>query len=248
MATPRFFCATPIGPAGIGAELALPDAAAHHAVRVLRLDEGDALVLFDGAGGEYHATLVAANRRGARVRVQGFDPVERESPLSITLVQAIIAMDPMEIALRKAVELGVAAIVPVRAARSQAAPAGDRAEKRLAHWRQIAVAACEQCGRNRVPPVAPPVSFADWLQRFGAASAPALILGPGGERSLAAAAAALAPRSVLIGPEGGWTDEEVARARARGITTVHLGRRVLRAETATIAALATINAVAGDAR
>lgn len=248
MGAPRFHWAMPLDPAQIGAELTLPDAVAHHALRVLRLAEGDALVLFDGTGGEYRGTLVAADRRGARVRVQGFDPVDRESPLAVTLVQAIIAADAMEIAIRKAVELGAAAIAPILAARSQGSLAGDKAGKRLAHWRQIAVAACEQCGRNQIPPVASPTTFAEWLRRFDAASGPAFLLGPGGGRSLAAAAADVAPRSVLIGPEGGWTDEEIARATASGIATFHLGRRVLRAETATIAALATINAVAGDAR
>jgi 16S rRNA (uracil1498-N3)-methyltransferase len=248
MGVPRFHCAVPLDPTQVGAEIALPDAVAHHAVRVLRLAEGDALVLFDGTGGEYRGTLAAVDRHGARVRVDGFDPVDRESTLAVTLVQAIIAADAMEIALRKAVELGAAAVVPVFAARSQGSPAGDKAGKRLAHWRQIAVAACEQCGRNHVPPVASPTTFAEWLQRFDAASAPALMLVPGGGRSLAAAAAVVAPRSVLIGPEGGWTDEEIARANASGVATVHLGRRVLRSETATIAALATINAIAGDAR
>jgi 16S rRNA (uracil1498-N3)-methyltransferase len=136
----------------------------------------------------------------------------------------------------------------VIAARSQGASTGDRIERRVAHWRAIAVAACEQCGRNRVPPVEVPVPLAAWLARFVGEPGTAAVLAPGAARSLASLAAREPPRQLLVGPEGGFTDDEQSLAARLGILPVHLGLRVLRAETAALAALATLNAVAGDAR
>ena len=153
MAAPRFFVSIALRPGDVGTEVALPEAAAHHALRVLRLAVGDALTLFTGEGGEFAATLDRADKRNAWVRVERFDAVEREAPLAVTLVQGIAANDAMDYAVRKAVELGAAAIQPVVTARSARFPGDARGAKRLAHWRQIAVAACEQCGRNRVPAV-----------------------------------------------------------------------------------------------
>ena len=150
MATPRFFVPAPIARAAIGATVELPEAAAHHATRVLRLATGDALTLFDGSGGEYAATLVHVDKRGAAVRVESFRPIDRESPLAVTLAQGIAANDAMDYAIRKATELGVTSIQPLATARSAPLPAGARGERRIAHWRGVAIAACEQCGRNRV--------------------------------------------------------------------------------------------------
>jgi 16S rRNA (uracil1498-N3)-methyltransferase len=245
---PRFHVDAPIPRDGCGASFDLPEGASAHAVRVLRLAVGDPLVLFDGHGGEHRATIVSAGRRQATVRIDAFDPVEREAPVATTLVMSVIAADAMDFAVRKAVELGAHALVPVVAARSQGALDGERAERRVAHWRAIAVAACEQCGRNRVPPVAAPVRLLTWLAEFEGESGTAALLAPGASRSLAALAAAAPPGCLLIGPEGGFTVDEQERALRLGIEPVHLGRRVLRAETAALAALATVNAVAGDAR
>jgi 16S rRNA (uracil1498-N3)-methyltransferase len=245
MAPSRFFLPTALDGSCIGRDVPLPDAVAHHALRVLRLGDGAPIVLFDGHGGEYAASLVAAGKRDARARVERFDAVERESATAVTLVQAIIAVDPMEIVVRKAVELGAAAIAPVIAARSQGSGAND---KRLAHWRAIAVAACEQCGRNRVPPVAAPVPFAEWLRTAAGDAGVRVLLGPGARRSLAVSVVGADRATLMIGPEGGWTDAEIDAAVACGVEVAHLGPRVLRAETAAIAALATINALAGDAR
>ena len=155
----------------------------------------------------------------------------------------------MDAAIRKAVELGVAGIVPVLAARSQGAPAGARAEKRLLHWRSIAIAACEQCGRNRVPPVAEPLPSTRGCAPPEAASGPGGHRGdPGAGVSLSVFAARTLPRVVAVGPEGGFTDQETAQAVARGLVPVHMGPRVLRADTAAIAVLAMLAAVGGDAR
>lgn len=248
MPAPRFFVPESLSPEVVGTSFPLPDDVAHHAVRVLRLPLGAPIRLFDGRGGEYRAALDRIDRRSAAARVDRFDAVEREWTGAPTLVLALIATDPMDAAVRKAVELGAAAIVPVVAARSQGAPSGTRAEKRLLHWRTIAIAACEQCGRNRVPPIALPLPFDAWLETCVEGQVPGVIAGPGTPVSLASFAARTTPRVVVVGPEGGFTEPEITRAVAHGLVPVHLGPRVLRADTAAVAALATLAAIAGDAR
>jgi 16S rRNA (uracil1498-N3)-methyltransferase len=245
MLTPRIFVGdgeTPVP----GADQTLAEAPARHVAQALRMRVGDRLALFTGAGGEYAATIAAIDRRGVIVRVERHDPIERESPAPVTLGQSVIAADMMDFTLRKAVELGVAAIVPVLCARSQRLPA-ERAERRSAHWRQVVIAACEQCGRNRVPPVMPLAAFSDWIGSVDAAHVTAILVAEA-ERSLAGFLAAATPTTIIVGPEGGFTPAEIGRARERGATPVHVGARVLRAETAALVALATINALAGDAR
>lgn len=228
-----------------GQAVELPEAAAHHAARVLRLEVGDALTLFTGTGGEYAAQLVRIDKRGAAVRVDAYTPVERESPLSITLAQSVVANDAMDYAVRKSVELGVTAIQPVVSARSAPLPAGERSDKRLAHWRQIAIAACEQCGRNRIPEIAAPRPLADWLSAW---SGDGVIFVPDAEQALASLPPPVRPLAVLIGPEGGFAPREFAEARAKAFTAVRLGPRVLRTETAGVAALAALQAIWGDLR
>jgi 16S rRNA (uracil1498-N3)-methyltransferase len=245
---PRFHIDATIPRDRPGASFELPEAAANHALRVLRLGTGDAVALFDGTGGEHRGTIVVAGRHAATVRLLEFDPVEREAPVPVTLVMSLISADPMDFALRKAVELGVHAVLPVMAARSQGRLTDERAVRRVAHWRAIAVAACEQCGRNRVPSVEAPVQLATWLADFEGEPGTAAVLAPGAARSLASLAASAPPQFVLVGPEGGFTDDEQALAERLGVVPVHLGSRVLRAETAALTALATVNAIAGDAR
>ena len=224
-----------------GASAELPEAAAHHALRVLRLRDGDAVTLFDGTGGEWRATIAAAGRRGATVAIGAHDPVERESPLAVTLAVSTLATDAMDYAVRKAVELGAASILPVVAARSQGASRGDR---RVEHWRKIAVAACEQCGRNRVPPVESPRSLGAWLATRDAGK-PGVVLAPGGVATLAIVGVADAI-DVLVGPEGGFDEAEIAAATKAGLRAVSMGPRVLKAETACVAALAALQALRGD--
>lgn len=243
---PRFHSTKPLDAALVGTAIELDEHAAHHAVRVLRLSRGDAITLFDGTGGEYAATLAGITKRSVTAAIDGFDAVERESPLRIALVQAVLAADAMDYAIRKAVELGVTAVAPVNCARSQAAVQGERATKRLAHWRAIAVAACEQCGRNRIPSVAAVQSFTEW---FRAGSSPRVaIAAPGVMLSLREVVDAGVPSAIVVGPEGGFTEEERAAAIAAGAVPFTLGPRVLRAETAGVAALAMLAALAGDAR
>ncbi|MEP7182062.1 MAG: 16S rRNA (uracil(1498)-N(3))-methyltransferase [Betaproteobacteria bacterium] len=245
MAAPRFFAPFDLTPAAVGSEIALPDAVAHHAVRVLRLAAGAAITLFTGDGGEYAATIARIDKRGATAAILHFDPVERESPLAVTLAQAVAANDAMDNAVRKAVELGAAAIQPVVTARSAPLAGGERTEKRLAHWRQIAVAACEQCGRNRVPPVAAPIALAEWLAAW---SGDGIVLDPGAVSTLSSVTMSPGPLAVLIGPEGGLAEREIAAATARGFVAVRLGPRVLRTETAGTAILAAFQMMGGDFR
>jgi 16S rRNA (uracil1498-N3)-methyltransferase len=246
MLTPRIFVGDDTRALAAGADYPLPPLAARHVAQALRMRVGEPLVLFTGAGGEYVATIARIDRRGVVVQVERHEATERESPRPVTLVQAMIAADMMDWVVRKAVELGAAAIAPIRSARSQGL-APERAARRFSHWRQIVVAACEQCGRNRVPEIVPIVSFDEWLASAANGNG-AAILDAGGERSLAAQISLAPPRLIAIGPEGGFTDEELRRAEAIGAARVHMGLRVLRAETAAVAALATINALAGDAR
>jgi 16S rRNA (uracil1498-N3)-methyltransferase len=232
---------------------ALPAGAARH-VQVRRLQPGDPLVLFDGTGGEWAAEVVQMAKAAVVVQVLRHAPVEREAPVAVTLAFAMPAGDRMDALLEGAVELGAAAIHPLHAARSVLRLEGERAAKRVAHWQAVAVAACEQCGRNRVPEVARPEALAAWL-----ASLPARAAGearwllstaegaapwppPGAAPDAGPQAAApfgAAPRAlVLSGPEGGFEPAEEAAARAAGFVPVSLGARVLRADTAPLAALA----------
>lgn len=236
----RFHFPTPVPHAG---EIELPESVAHHAVRVLRLGDGDPLVLFDGAGGEVEARLVLRGRT-AFAALGGYREPQRESPLRLVLVQALATGDKMDWIVQKAVELGVSAIQPIQAERSVLRLAGERADKRRAHWQQVAVSACEQSGRNRVPEVAAPLPLAQWLGRESAAVR--YVLAPGGESVLGAGPAPTVEVHLMIGPEGGWTESELAACRADGCIAVGLGPRVLRTETAGLAAISVLQARWGD--
>jgi 16S rRNA (uracil1498-N3)-methyltransferase len=243
MGAPRFFASDMLSLKSVGLEAALPDDVAHHALRVLRLNPGDDIVLFDGGGGEYAATITRVSKRDVWARIERFDAVERESPIAVTLAQAIVATDTMDAIVRHAVELGVAAIQPIVSERSARFPAAAHGQKRLAHWRQVVVSACEQCGRNRVPAVHDPIPLAEWLSQarsgvvFDAAATATLPKVPAMTRS-----------DVLVGPEGGFTDLELAQAARAGLRAVRLGPRILRADTAALTALSAVNVLWGDFR
>ncbi|MDR2924924.1 MAG: 16S rRNA (uracil(1498)-N(3))-methyltransferase [Azoarcus sp.] len=223
-------------------EVSLPDGCAHHALKALRLCSGDAVALFDGSGGELHARLDVRGRLAVAVDGQ-WQEASRESPLDIVLVQALASGDKMDWVIQKAVELGAAGIIPVQAARSVLRLAGERADKKREHWRQVVIAACEQCGRNRLPFVAPVQSLAACLAQT--MEAVRLVLAPGGGR-LSAIQPLPAAIHLYIGPEGGWSDEEMALCLQAGCRPVGLGPRILRTETAGLAALAALQARAGD--
>ncbi|HMV17501.1 MAG TPA: 16S rRNA (uracil(1498)-N(3))-methyltransferase [Zoogloea sp.] len=237
---PRFFCPDGLQP---DSEMILPAAVAHHAERVLRLAVGEGVTLFDGRGGECDAVLVALGRQPL-ARLGPRRAVERESPLAITLVQALAAGDKMDWVVQKAVELGVAAIQPVAAERSVLKLAGERAAKRVAHWQQIVVSACEQSGRNRVPEVAEILPLARWLGTPFAGRR--LILAPGDAGALVRMAPPDGPLAVLVGPEGGWSPAELGLAMRAGCEPLALGPRVFRSETAGLAALAALQTLWGD--
>lgn len=243
MAAPRFLVPPALAQGAVGRTIPLPHATAHHAVRVMRLGVGDALTLFDGTGGEYAATLTRAERNDVCARIESFDPVERESPLPVTLAQAVAANDAMDYAVRKAVELGVAAIQPIVTERSAPTLAAERGDRRLAHWRGIAAAACEQCGRNRVPPIAPPAAWNDWLAGWKGTG---ILLVPGAADSLAALSRPTLPVALAIGPEGGFAAREIVAADAAHFRAVSFGPRVLRTETAAAAGLAAMQTLWGD--
>jgi len=237
----RLYCDLPLSP---GAEIALPEAAARHAVTVLRLQTGDTLRLFNGEGGEYDASLVAVNKREARVRLTGFHAAEHESPLQITLALGISAGERMDYSLQKATELGVSAIQPLATERSVVKLAGERADKRLQHWQHVVIAACEQCGRNRVPAVAPVQKFFAYLAAVDR-NKRLLMLSPDAATALKRAAPS-ADVVLLIGAEGGLAPSECEAAVAGGFEPVSLGPRILRTETAPVAALAVLQALWGD--
>ena len=245
MTAPRFYCPVPLT---VGAGVDLPENAARHACRVLRLRAGDELTLFDGAGGEYAARIAAVARERVSAEVLHWRDVECEAPLRLALVQALQAGEKMDMTMQKAVELGVARIVPVASKRSVVRLDGERALRRLAHWRGVVASACEQCGRNRVPEVTPLAGLDRWLGEPAASGALRLMLVPGAAQTLndLAIPAPGAEIELLIGAEGGLAPEEVALAAAAGYLGVRLGPRILRTETAGLAALAAIQCLWGD--
>ena len=242
--TPRFFCPLPLAS---GTEVALPREAAHHAARVLRLSTGSRVTLFDGNGGECSAELRRIDGRGVIARVDTCQAIERESPLAITLIQGVAAGDRMDYAIRKATELGVTAIVPVATARSVSRIDADRAPRRVERWRQIAVAACEQCGRNRLPAIHAPCDLRAWLREPSNAALRLLPM-PEAGMGLSQFARPEGAIDLLVGPEGGLAAEESDAALVAGFRPVRLGPRILRTETVAPAALAALNALWGDWR
>jgi 16S rRNA (uracil1498-N3)-methyltransferase len=211
----------------------------------LRLRPGDALSLFDGVGHEAEARLQRADGSGVWVDVLNCRMLDRESPLVLNLAQGISAGERMDYTLQKAVELGVAAIQPLAMVRSVVKLAGDRADKRRAHWQGVVVSACAQSGRNRVPALAAPLTLADWL---AAAPPPGLRLDPEATLSLADLPPPVAPLWLIAGPEGGFDPRERQQLDRAGWLAVRLGPRVLRTETAALAALAAMQVLWGDLR
>lgn len=231
----RLFAALPLA---AGTEFDAPVELAHYARNVLRLGAGDALLLFDGSGREFEATVVAAGKRELRLRTDREVEPAPESPLAVHLGLGLARGERMDWALQKATELGVASVTPLALARCTARIAEERGENRLRHWRQVIVSACEQCGRARLPELRAPASLEAWLAAD--ADIPGVVLHPRDARRLQPAAPAPRAVRVLVGPEGGLTDDELDAARAAGFTAVCLGPRVLRAETAPLAALAAL--------
>jgi 16S rRNA (uracil1498-N3)-methyltransferase len=226
-----------------GSTCALPEESAHHAVRVLRLRSGDEVTLFDGRGGEYAARIASIERTRVAVDVLAHRAVEREAALRIVLVQGVSSGERMDFTIRKAVELGVAEVHPVLAAASVARPKGERAAARHEHWQRIAIAACEQCGRNRIPKVMPLLPLADYRAEGEGLK---LLLSPLSQTPLSKIATQGESFVVAAGPEAGFSAAEDSALVETGFVPVRLGPRVLRTETAALAALAALNALKGD--
>ncbi|MEY4760209.1 MAG: hypothetical protein RLZZ200_65 [Pseudomonadota bacterium] len=228
----------------------LTEDAANHVARVLRLGAGDALVLFDGRGGEYAATISQVDKRSVDVALGAHDAVERESPLRVTLLQGMARGERMDLIIQKATELGVHAVRPLRAQRSSVKLDASQATRKLEHWQAVAVSACEQSGRNTVPRLLPPLTVAEACAADDCGLK--LMLAVDGACPLSAllreADADTIARGItlLVGPEGGLDDAEEAAARRAGFVSTLLGPRVLRTETAPLAALAALQALAGD--
>ncbi|MDH3588379.1 MAG: 16S rRNA (uracil(1498)-N(3))-methyltransferase [Gammaproteobacteria bacterium] len=249
MRSHRVFLSRPVS----GAQTITTDqATAHYLSRVLRLRPGAALTVFDGTGGEYAATLTSSTRDKAELDIGEHRDRERESPLELTLAQGIARGERMDLVLQKATELGVSCIVPLLTDHTVVRLDRDRAEKRHTHWQKIAISACEQCGRNRLPQVCRPCGIDDWLESLPD-SGMRLVLQPDAAIPLSELATdpACDPGSqgitVLIGPEGGLSQREHEIAMARDFRPVALGPRILRTETAALAALAIVQSRWGDA-
>jgi 16S rRNA (uracil1498-N3)-methyltransferase len=228
-----------------GSRVELPEEIARH-LRVLRLRPNEAFVLFDGRGGEYPARLVRQERRSLVAELGAHVAVERESRLRVTLAQGVSSGERMDLTIQKAVELGVAAIQPLLAGKSVVRLDAGRAAAKVAHWRRVAIAACEQCGRNRVPEVAAPVAVAAYCGSLSGEGA-RILLSPEGDATLKACVApGITALTLAAGPEGGFDAFEDGLFRKAGFAAVRLGPRVLRTETAAPAALAALAALTGE--
>jgi len=238
---PRLFVDAPLAPL---ARITLPAEAAHHAVNVLRLREGEEIVLFNGTGGEYPARIGALGKKSVEVKLGAHAAIERESRLHVTLLQGLSSADRMDYTVQKAVELGVAAVQPAACEKSVVRLSAERAASRQAHWRRVAIAACEQCGRNRVPEILPLLRLAGYRLPEGSTG---VVLAPDASATLASVMAANPAAVVLaIGPEAGFSEVEERSLQIAGFLPVRLGNRILRTETAGPVALAVLNSIAGE--
>lgn len=233
-------------PLSTDAEVTLPESAAAHLVRVLRLREGDECVLFNGDGNDYRARIASAGKREVVAQVLSASPVDNESPLRITLIQGIARGEKMDLILQKATELGVAGFIPVLAERTEVKLDAERTEKRMAHWRSVIVSACEQSGRARVPGLAQPVALGQVATQI-ADDAMKLTLDPIGDFALATLATPTTRSvAIAIGPEGGWSPRDREILLVAGFSGLRLGPRILRTETAGLAAIAALQSRFGD--
>ncbi|RAO75968.1 16S rRNA (uracil(1498)-N(3))-methyltransferase [Dyella jiangningensis] len=233
-------------PLAVGQELPLPAQAGEHVARVLRLEAGDPVTLFNGDGHDYLSLIQAVGKREVTVRVQAAQPVANESPLPLTLAQGVARGEKMDLIVQKATELGVARIVPLLTERSEVKLDAGRAEKRLAHWRAVVASACEQSGRATVPEVSPALPLEAWLKGLADDGALRLALLPEGSQRPGELRFTPAGGLLVVGPEGGLGQRDTAALADARFTGLKLGPRILRTETAGLAALAALQALHGD--
>ena len=240
----RIYVPVPLPP---GETVSLPQAQARHVVQVLRMKAGAPLALFNGDGAEYAAVITHAAKGMVSARIERAGAVDRESPVPITLGQGLSRSERMDYTVQKAVELGVARIEPLAMERSVVRLDAERARQKCSHWQAVAIGACEQCGRNRIPEVAPVLALRDWFARGrGGGFGTAILLDPRSASGLRGLPRPADRVTLLAGPEGGLSDEERHDALAAGFVGVRLGPRVLRTETAALAALAALQMLWGD--
>jgi len=231
-----------------GRTIDLPDSAARHVVQVLRLKVGAPVTLFDGNGGEFDGCIESTQRRRVCVQVNGFHQVERESPLDLRLALGVSRGSRMDFAVQKAVEIGASNIQPLLTERTVVQLDQERSGRRLDHWRGIVMSACEQCGRNRLPQMESVLSFDDWLagEEMANETERRLVLNPRANQSLSDMETPPGPVTLLVGPEGGLSDDEMAAAIEAGYVSIRMGPRTLRTETAVLTGLAAIQLQWGD--
>ena len=244
---PRFFCCNDIF---IGQTLELDLATGHHASRVLRLKPGNAVIVFNGKGGEFHARIENIRKTSTTVIVGQFEAVERESPLTIEIAQAVCVNEKMDWIIQKSIELGATSIQPLFTTRSIVRLSEERAIKRLRHWQKIIISACEQCCRNRIPIISPPLTLTDWLscRKADQPSHLNFMLSVNGDQRLKnlPEPSSNTSMTLTVGPEGGWTPEEEDILHQHGFIALKVGQRIMRTETAALATLAAIQTYWGD--
>lgn len=243
MRTIRIHADLPLMP---GAELSLPAQAGEHVARVLRLEAGDPLTLFNGDGSDYPASILAVGKREVTVRIDARLELHNESPLSLTLAQGVARGEKMDLIMQKATELGVMRIVPLLTERSEVKLDAARAEKRLTHWRAVAASACEQSGRARLPEITPTLPLSAWLDSLVDDGALRLALLPEATRASRELRFTAAGGVLMVGPEGGLGERDIHALTTAGFAGLRLGPRILRTETAGLAALAALQALHGD--
>ena len=243
MSIPRFYCPEPLSTHAV---FEMPPAAAHHASRVLRLRVNDTVQLFDGTGMELHGRISQISGKKVVLEKLQTCAVNRESPLPLVLAQALCSSEKMDWVVQKATELGIAEIQPVQTQRSVAKLSAERAEKRTDHWRGVTISACEQCGRNQLPVVHAPQEFGAWLTAMRQTAHNKFILLPSAISTLHEQTKPQGTVILLIGPEGGFEEEEAQLAQHSGFIAVRLGGRILRTETAAVAAITAMQTLWGD--
>ncbi len=239
---PRFHCSANLAP---GAIIALPENAAHHASRVLRMQAGNYVTLFNGDGADYRGEILRINKTEVVVKIIEAHTLQNESPLDVMLAQGISSGERMDYTLQKAVELGINRIQPLAVERSVVKLSGDKIERRREHWQNVVISACEQSGRAIVPQVMPPIPYMEWLSR-NETRARKIMLAPNATQTLHDLVKPDDGICLLIGCEGGFSPAEQTAALSCGFTGIRLGQRILRTETAALAALAAMQAMWGD--
>lgn len=246
MANFRFYTNTPLN---IGDTIQLSASAAAHATRALRLNLDDEVIIFNGDGHDYGCTITNIEKNTVLVRVNRGQQLNNESPLKITLIQAISSGDRMDFTIQKAVELGVTLIQPITSQRSVVKLSTERAEKRTQHWQNIAISACEQSGRAVVPNVLAPLSFSQYFAKNTKKEDESILkitLAPTATKDLKSLPQSSHYIQILIGAEGGLSDDEILLSQRNGFEAITLGKRILRTETAGLAAIASMQTLWGD--